>query len=342
MDQLRSHLQTALELEHTTIPPYLCAIYTMLPGTNEAAYYVIRSVVAEEMLHMVLVANVLNAVGGIPSVNHARFVPEYPTHLPHSDGKVLVQLMTFSPGSVDTFMAIEQPARIDAPPESDHYHTIGQFYASISDGLQNLTDKLGPDRVFTGDDARQVRGGLYYGGGEPIVVNNLESALAAISVIVDEGEGLDQSIWDGDRETFHQPSEIAHYFRFKEIALGRYYVAGDTPRSGPTGEALGVSWESVLRMRPNPKLADYPPGEVHDQAHAFNECYARLLDHLHKAFNGSPDLLVESVGEMFELKYRALDLINNPFPGDEAFRAGPTLEIARARQRSGTKFEESS
>lgn len=331
LEQLRSHLQTALELEHTTIPPYLCAMYTIAPETNEAAYFVIRSVVAEEMLHMVLVANVLNAVGGTPSVNHPRFVPEYPTHLPHSDDKVLVQLAAFSPASVDTFMAIEQPSDAGAPPEADHYQTIGQFYAAISDGLKLLTSKLGPGRVFTGDDARQVRVGLYYGGGEPVVVNDLETALAALSVIVDEGEGIDETIWDGDSETFRQPAEIAHYFRFREIALGRYYAPGDTPKGGPTGRPLPVSWESVLPMHPNPKLEDYPPGEIRDGARAFNQCYATLLDQIHDAFNGAPELLVHAVGEMFQLKYLALDLVNNPFPGDAAYGAGPTFEIDNAR-----------
>ena len=69
--RLRDALQHALMLEHATIPAYLCALYSIEDGTNVEAAEIIRSVVMEEMLHMVLVANVLNAVGGEPSVDHA-------------------------------------------------------------------------------------------------------------------------------------------------------------------------------------------------------------------------------------------------------------------------------
>src|SRR5690606_14644850 len=33
---LRTHLQWALELEHSTIPPYLCALYSIPDGSNVA------------------------------------------------------------------------------------------------------------------------------------------------------------------------------------------------------------------------------------------------------------------------------------------------------------------
>ena len=66
LDSLRSHLQTALEVELSTVPPYLCALYSIKPGANPESSRLIRSVVMEEMLHMTLVANLLNAVGGKP------------------------------------------------------------------------------------------------------------------------------------------------------------------------------------------------------------------------------------------------------------------------------------
>src|SRR5580700_11430191 len=66
---LRSALQNAIELEHSTIPPYLYALYSLKPGTNKEIAAIIRSVVLEEMLHMALVCNVLNAVGGSPLID---------------------------------------------------------------------------------------------------------------------------------------------------------------------------------------------------------------------------------------------------------------------------------
>ena len=91
--KLQSLLQTAIEVEHSTIPAYLCALYSIKDGTNQAAAQIIKSVVLEEMLHMILAANVLNAIGGHPSINHQEFVPNYP-HVPlfHFE----VPLMKFS------------------------------------------------------------------------------------------------------------------------------------------------------------------------------------------------------------------------------------------------------
>ncbi|NEO96090.1 MAG: hypothetical protein F6K56_40470, partial [Moorea sp. SIO3G5] len=79
---LYTHLQAALELEHSTIPPYLTALYSIQPNSNQTIAEIIFSVVREEMLHMVIVANVLNAIGGSPQVNKPEFIPTYPGNLP--------------------------------------------------------------------------------------------------------------------------------------------------------------------------------------------------------------------------------------------------------------------
>ena len=66
--KLLGWLQKAIELELATIPPYLVALLSIeLQGNREPAE-LIRSVMIEEMLHLVLVSNVLNAVGGHLSI----------------------------------------------------------------------------------------------------------------------------------------------------------------------------------------------------------------------------------------------------------------------------------
>src|ERR1700679_2159733 len=82
VEGLRAALQNAIELEHSAIPPYLYALYSLKPGTNGELAEIIRSVVLEEMLHMSLACNVLNAVGGQPLIDSPKFIPDYPTHLP--------------------------------------------------------------------------------------------------------------------------------------------------------------------------------------------------------------------------------------------------------------------
>src|SRR5262245_35167673 len=66
LESLRQHLQWAIELEHCTIPPYLCALYSLDAVRNPEACEVVASVFVEEMLHMALAGNLLNAVGGHP------------------------------------------------------------------------------------------------------------------------------------------------------------------------------------------------------------------------------------------------------------------------------------
>ena len=96
LQSLREHLQVALEIEHATIPPYLTALYSLEEGHNQEAFEVIESVFMEEMLHMTLVANLLNAVGGSPQIDKPDFIAHYPTYLPHSSQTFLVPLSKFS------------------------------------------------------------------------------------------------------------------------------------------------------------------------------------------------------------------------------------------------------
>src|ERR1700730_14982726 len=73
-------LQTALELELATIPPYLIALLSIKLPSNREPAELIRSVMVEEMLHLALVANVINALGGEPRLNK-KAIPHYPLHM---------------------------------------------------------------------------------------------------------------------------------------------------------------------------------------------------------------------------------------------------------------------
>src|SRR5688572_11067637 len=123
IEDLRTRLQWAIEIEHSIIPPYLCALYSIRPGHNRQAVEAITSVFIEEMLHMTLAANVLNAVGGSPVLDAPGFIPRYPQHLPHSQGTFLIPLARFSRPTIETFMRIENPEAAEALPEADRYQT---------------------------------------------------------------------------------------------------------------------------------------------------------------------------------------------------------------------------
>jgi hypothetical protein len=313
LDCLREHLKTAIRIEWSTIPPYLCALWSLGDTHNRAAAACLRDVVTEEMLHLTLAANVLNALGGEPELTDP---PRYPAPLPHSDAAFEVSLLAFCPEALETFRRIEHPALIGAPPQPDRYTTIAQFYEAVAEAVE----RIGKDpKVWSGHADRQVRPNReYYGaGGDAIVVYDVESALAALAEIIEEGEGFQGSVFDGD--------ELAHYYRFDELARGRRYTRGDTPASGPTGEPLLVDYGAVKPMRPNPSPHQYPPGsELRAMTEECDATYARLLARLQAAFTGSPHELAAAVRDMWALEYQALALMNVP-AGEDGLRAGPAF-----------------
>jgi hypothetical protein len=184
-----------------------------------------------------------------------------------------------------------------------------------------------------GDPARQVTDALVYtGGGRIVKVTDLDSALAALEEIVDQGEGVQLEIWDGDVDVLHPEREqVAHYFRFLELKLGRRYRRGDTPQAGPTGETIAVDWGGVLPMRANPRTGDHAPGSpIRTAQEAFNRTYCALLHQLDQAFNGAPEILGPSIGAMYGLGDQARELMQMPTE-DGLETAGPTFEyVVRA------------
>jgi hypothetical protein len=328
LDSLRAHLQWAIELEHATLPPYLCALYSLDPHRNPDAAQAVSSVFVEEMIHLALAANLLNAVGGQPRLDPSTLLAPHPRTLPHGDRSLRLSLVPFGAEALEMFLRLEKPAPPAAPAEGDQYETIGQFYDAVEQGLHHLCAELGEEKVFCGDPARQITAGPFtHTGGQLQPVTDFASALAALEEIVEQGEGTARGeVWDGDRDIFHPDrDEVAHYYRFKELQLGRRYRRGDTAASGPTGEPVAIDPDGILPMRPNPRLSDHPSGNpIRTAQERFNRTYATLLDQLEQAFNGSPHLFGAAMGTMYALKSQAQNLLETP-DGDTT-TAGPTFE----------------
>lgn len=345
---LYHYLYVAMQLEHATIPPYLMGLYTIKPGTNFDAAMNIREVVVEEMLHLTLAANVLNAVGGTPDLTCPGFVPTYPATLPDGEKDFSVSLQPFSQGAIKTFLQIERPAKPPAdaanatqgprmvkrsralsfhlgPRESEaSYYSIGEFYTAIANGLKHLAQTLGEKELFNGPVERQVGPEVYYsGGGKVVKVVDLATALKAIDTIIEQGEGYSGKICNDE-------GELAHEYRFEQILLGRTYKSTDTV-GNPTGDPLQVDWSSAYPVKVDAKLSDYENApELHAAALAFNQEYAEFLSLITQAFQKDPSLLIsKAVPWMFQLRNRVNQLIHNPIPGT-SFNAAPTFEMANA------------
>ena len=336
IESLREHLQWAIELEHATIPPYFCALYSLDPERNAEAVEVVTSVFMEEMLHLALAANLLNAVGGRPVLDAPQLMPGYPAYLPHGDRSFEISLVPFGLEALELFLKIEQPSTPGASAESDGYETIAQFYEAIELGIRELCARLGESVVFSGDPESQVTNQLAYrGAGDIVAVTDLASALQALEEIIEQGEGgVHDEVWDGDHDMFHPDrEEVAHYYRFQELKLGRYYRRGDTPASGPSGPPVTMDWAGIHPMRRNPRNSDHAPGSpVRVAQERFNLAYCALLSQLERALNGSPGALGVAVGSMYGLKAQAQALMQMPNE-DGPGTAGPTFEYVDPAQR---------
>lgn len=322
---LREALQQAVMLEHSTIPPYLYALYSIKPGSNAEIAELISSVVAEEMAHLALVCNILNAIGGSPSIEDPAFVPRYPGPLPGSVEKQLtVPLRAFSPELLETvFMVIEQP---DDPLEfpdlaglmaEEKPLTIGAFYQAIKAQIEK-----GGESLFTGDPARQVHGGIALK--EVIPVHDVTSAVTAIEVIVEQGEGTTTS----PTVPLAEEEELAHYYRFAEIVHGRKLVPtpGKEPPWAYAGEPIPFNAEGVFPVLENPTPDDFPVGSATRYAFdTFNYTYTSLLKALHETFNGRPEALNPAVGLMESLNEQAQSLMSMK-SGVAGKTAGPSFE----------------
>ncbi|HUB61247.1 MAG TPA: ferritin-like protein [Puia sp.] len=323
--KLRKKLQDAIKIELATIPPYLTALYSIVAGTNRVATGIIRSVAMEEMLHLCLAANLLNAVGGEPVIDHSTTL-DYPDFLPENSNRFKVGLVKFSPEAINTFLDIERPVKDSRPPEGDKFRSIGQFYLAVLKAMEDLGAG-----IFIEDHSKQITSDHYYGSGGKIVpVTNLKTARQAVNEIIGQGEGIDHTIEDGIPGNFGDEIELAHYFRFNEIKEGRKYRVGDNTQDPPSGEPVEVDWGAVYNMKPNPRLTDYDHNpQLAEQARNFNKTYADLLRNIHSACNGCQDDLKKAIPLMYELKYQAIGLMKTPI-GQGELTAGPTFEPVTA------------
>jgi hypothetical protein len=314
---LHCALQQAIELEHATLPTYLYALYSIKPGKNQSIASLLLSVIMEEMLHMALACNILNAIGGHPKIDKSNFIPKYPGPLPGGvESSLQVPLSPFSLALIENvFMVIEEPedplhfpvkpmlAAGAQPPL-----TIGQFYERIRQEIVDLSKK---GNIFTGKADYQLTRG--FPSPELIAVHDVGSASAAIETIVQQGEGTRRSPLDPQ----HRP---AHYYRYAEIRYGKTLVQNTTPPPdfAYAGDAIPFDPDGVFPVVTNPAVAGYAPGTAAAINNVtFNYTYTSLLKTLHSVFNGQPGQLSAAIGLMESLKELAFAMMS-------AIPAGPT------------------
>lgn len=313
LDWLKESLQAAIELEFATIPPYLCAMWTIkMPGSSPVAQS-IKEIVYEEMFHFGMVCNMLTGIGGVPKINDPNHVPDYPGPLPGGvNPTLIVPLRGLSKPAVETFMAIEYPE--DGPlaflEMVQQYATIGAFYSAIEEAFDNLQPALSADKQLAG----------FLGLKKLLTIQDVKTS---IETIKRQGEGTAGSPDDGG------PNDLAHYYRFGEIFYEKKFIKDPlTGQWGYTGAA--IPYPDVWDMAETPP-GGYLPGEVPADValllQQFDEGFTKMANQLQDAWeNGKQTSLVASAGTMRSLRPIALNLVQkNIAPGKGNY--GPCFRL---------------
>ncbi len=302
LDWLKASLQAAIKLEFATLPPYLCG-YWSVRNTADAVAQSIKIIWREEMLHLGLACNLLSAIGGQPRLNTPEAVPTYPGPLPGGVHPGLrVELRGLSLEAVENFMQIEYPEGgpiAFALTAGEEFPTIGAFYNAIQAAFEALQLPLSAER--------QVAGPLGL-----TAITTPEQVRQALEQIKRQGEGSRESPEDTG------PNDLAHYYRFKEIARGRKLIKDQTTGtwqfSGPE-----LPFPAVRPMSPVPE-GGYDPdavaSEVAQRLRNFDQLFTQMLNQLQSAWdNGDAGALGAAVITMRALRDPAVQLMEIPIPG---------------------------
>lgn len=288
-------LQNAVELELSTLPPYLCAYWTVQDSSNEVAQLIL-SIALQEMAHMGMSANMLTSIGGEVTIN--KHIPTYPGHLP---GDVAPTLIVYLAGLSKTYlqnvcMPIEEPegGPIATATLQAGFATIGQFYDAIAAAIIFINP------TFTGNN--QMSSTI---ATDAVVtpINSQQDALTAINTIKQQGEGTRQSPDEAAGST-----TLAHFYKFSEIfhertlieVNGKWVYEGDPipfPAVYPMAEVPAGGYQNA-------------PADVAALLKTANTAYTALLDLLQKAWEkGDANALNDAISAMFDLQTPAQALV---------------------------------
>jgi hypothetical protein len=282
-------------------------------------------VILEEMLHLSIAANVLNAVGGQPVIDSPAFVPSFPGPLPMGvDGDLVLHLAPMSMAQCEAFLDIEEPEdpiefsvrALAAAGPQEEFDTIGAFYQAIIEKLEELGDE-----AFKSPSSPQVTGS-WFPTEELFRVSDVKSAKRALTLVVEQGEGTKTSPLDAQ-------GDIAHYYRFCEIKHGKRLVADASDPKGfsYSGAPLPFDASKVWPLVTDPSPDRYAEGSnARRLVDQFNRSYATLLRALHETFNGRPHQLDAAIGVMYELRLDALQMVTEPDPLDASLCVTPTWQ----------------
>ena len=232
-EQLLYWLHEAAEIEHNLMCCYLYAAFSLkrddVAWSDEQRTTVARwrraitAVALEEMAHLALVGNIVNALGATAPLNR----PAFPIDGGPYPAGFVIRLQPFNAATIEHFKFLERPLHEKQLTDGDgfvptrsyqravpagrlspgprDYTTVGELYDVIAASLQASAAESGEAALFVGEPALQLDATLAPLSGV-VAVTDLASALAAICTIVTQGEGAGPEQHD------------SHFCRFCDIA----------------------------------------------------------------------------------------------------------------------------
>ncbi|WP_443749178.1 ferritin-like domain-containing protein [Asticcacaulis solisilvae] len=231
-EQLLDTLSEAAEIEHNLMCCYLYAAWSLKTEPDDGIdpeiqkeirgwQRAIVDVAIDEMTHLTLVSNLMNALGGVAHLHR----PNFPVSNGYHPADLQVRLAPFNRDTLQHFIYLERPEGSDEPdgqgfdqrptysrglrgirlmPSAQDYRTVGHLYRSVEDALKQLAAEMGEPALFCGDPALQVCPNILTLTGL-VRITDLASACRAIETIVEQGEGASNN------------SAGCHYARFVKI-----------------------------------------------------------------------------------------------------------------------------
>lgn len=302
LESLKAGLALAAQLEFATVPPYLVALWSVIDESHPVARS-LRAIVHEEMLHMALANNMLSAIGGTPRLTGPTH-PRYPAALPGGvHPELSLTLSGLTDTTLDVFLEIERPlvrvpvegVDLKPPPEVDK--TISEFYAAVQRTLNEL------DPAFS--TARQVAGPL-----APMVIASLEDCDRAVGLILTQGEGGQGTPFDTGS------NDLAHFYRFLEIQLGRRLAWDKERQVLQLGEPVKAPSVYPLAAPSALGWGRAVPARIRWLSGEFNRLYSELLDLLEQSWGeGGHRAFLGALERMFGMRETAREMIRTPGPG---------------------------
>ncbi|MFJ9823560.1 ferritin-like domain-containing protein [Streptomyces sp. NPDC101160] len=306
---------------------------TLSKGIRDSLFEVAR----EEMIHFLVVNNILMAMGEpfhVPAIDFGT-----PGRLPLPLDFALEPLDL---GSVQRFVAIERPERLaggsasgscgpggERGCEGAPFGSPSELYAAIRDGLTRVPDLFLVDRGRGGGEHHLFLG-RSVDARHPdyqLEVDDLPSALFAVDFVTEQGEG---GVLDAPG-----PVPESHHDTF--VRLGELLM---TERAdGPGGQ--GAPWHPAYPALRNPTLDPAHPGRAavrdphaREVMRLFNRCYFLMLQLMVQHFAESPDaslrrsrLMNAAIDVMTGMMRPLAELLVTLDSGWRGRTAGPSFEL---------------